>query len=60
MLIFRFRINGLLFIGDTVSATIFGVRGNQVRIGVDAPRGTSVHREELAKKAMRRQIAASV
>ena len=50
MLILTFRINGSLVISDNVTVTIFGVKGNQVRIGADAPRDTSVHREALAKK----------
>ena len=50
MLILTRRINESLVIGDDVTVTIFGVKGNQVRIGVDAPRDVSVHREELAQK----------
>ena len=50
MLILTRRINESLVIGDDVTATILGVKGNQVRIGVDAPRDVSVHREELAHK----------
>jgi carbon storage regulator len=50
MLILTRRINESLVIGDDVTVTILGVKGNQVRIGVDAPRDVSVHREELAQK----------
>ena len=50
MLILTRRINESLVIGDEVTVTILGVKGNQVRIGVDAPRDVSVHREELAQK----------
>lgn len=50
MLILTRRINESLVIGDDVTVTILGVKGNQVRIGVDAPRIVSVHREELAHK----------
>ena len=50
MLILTRRINESLVIGDNVTVTILGVKGNQVRIGVDAPRDVSVHREELAQK----------
>ena len=50
MLILTRRINESLVIGDDVTVTILGVKGNQVRIGVDAPRDVSVHREELAHK----------
>ena len=50
MLILTRRINESLVIGDEVTVTILGVKGNHVRIGVDAPRDVSVHREELAHK----------
>ena len=50
MLILTRRINESLVIGDDVTVTILGVKGNQVRIGVDAPRDVSVRREELAHK----------
>jgi len=50
MLILTRRINESLVIGDDVTVTILGVKGNQVRIWVDAPRDVSVHREELAHK----------
>ena len=50
MLILTRRINESLVIGDDVTVTILGVKGNQVRIGVDAPRDVSVHREKLAHK----------
>lgn len=50
MLILTRRINESLVIGDEITVTILGVKGNQVRIGVDAPRDVSVHREELAHK----------
>ena len=42
--------NEALVIGDNVTVTVLGVKGNQVRIGVDAPKDVSVHREELASK----------
>ena len=50
MLILTRRINESLVIGDDVTVTILGVKGNHVRIGVDAPRDVSVHRVELAHK----------
>jgi carbon storage regulator len=50
MLILTRRVNESLVIGDNVTVTILGVKGNQVRIGVNAPRDVSVHREELARK----------
>ena len=50
MLILTRRINESLVIGDDVTVTILGVKGNQVRIGGDAPRDVSVYREALAHK----------
>ena len=50
MLILTRRINESLIIGDNVTVTILGLKGNQVRIGVDAPRDVAVHRQELAQK----------
>lgn len=50
MLILTRRVDESLVIGDNVTVTILGVKGNQVRIGVDAPRDVRVHREELAQK----------
>jgi carbon storage regulator len=50
MLILTRRVNESLVIGDNVTVTILGVKGNQVRIGVNAPRDVSVHREELVHK----------
>ena len=50
MLILTRRVDESLVIGDNVTVTILGVKGNQVRIGVDAPRDVVVHREELAQK----------
>ena len=47
MLILTRRINESLVIGDDVTVTILDVKGNQVRIGVDAPRDVSVHRLSL-------------
>ena len=47
MLILTRRIGEVLVIGDEVKLTVLGVRGNQVRIGVDAPRSVAVHRKEI-------------
>lgn len=47
MLILTRRVGETLMIGDNVSVTVLGVKGNQVRIGVDAPREVAVHREEI-------------
>ncbi|MDT8371678.1 MAG: carbon storage regulator CsrA [Gammaproteobacteria bacterium] len=47
MLILTRRVGESLIIGDDVVVNVLGVKGNQVRIGVDAPKEVSVHREEI-------------
>lgn len=47
MLILTRRVGETLMIGDEVSVTVLGVKGNQVRLGVNAPRDVAVHREEI-------------
>jgi len=53
MLILTRRINEVLCIGENVRVTVLGIKGNQVRIGIDAPRDTPVHREEIYQKIQR-------
>ena len=55
MLILTRRVGETLMIGDEVTVTVLGVKGNQVRIGVNAPRDVSVHREEIYERIKREQ-----
>ncbi len=50
MLILTRRVGETLVVGDDVTVTVLGVKGNQVRIGVKAPRDVSVHREEIYER----------
>ena len=47
MLILTRRVGETLIIGDDVNVTVLGVKGNQVRLGINAPQDVSVHREEI-------------
>ncbi len=50
MLILTRRINEAIMIGDDVTMTVLSVRGNQVRLGFDAPKTVEIHREEIYHK----------
>ena len=57
MLILTRRVGETVMIGSDVTVTVLGVKGNQVRVGVNAPRDVAVHREEIFERIKREQQA---
>ena len=55
MLILTRRVGETVMVGDEVSITVLGVKGNQVRLGVNAPREIAVHREEIYERIKQEQ-----
>ena len=59
MLILTRRVNETLNIGDDIQVTVLGVKGNQVRIGIDAPRDVPVHRGEIYQRIKKEEALES-
>jgi carbon storage regulator len=55
MLILTRRVGESVMIGNDVTVTILGVKGNQVRVGINAPKDVAVHREEIYERIKREQ-----
>jgi carbon storage regulator len=55
MLILTRRVGESVMIGDDVTITVLGVKGNQVRVGINAPKNVAVHREEIYERIKREQ-----
>jgi len=59
MLILTRRVGETVVIGDDVTVTVLGVKGNQVRLGVNAPKEVAVHRQEIFERIQKEQEEAA-
>lgn len=59
MLILTRKVGEALMVGDDVNITVLGVKGNQVRIGVNAPKEVAVHREEIYQRIQKEKDESS-
>jgi carbon storage regulator len=57
MLILTRRVGETVVIGDNVTVAIIGIKGSQIRIGINAPRDVTVHREEIYERIRREQLS---
>jgi len=57
MLILTRRVGETVMIGDEITVTVLGVKGNQVRVGVNAPKSVAVHRQEIFERIQREKDA---
>jgi carbon storage regulator len=56
VLILTRRVNETLMVGDEITVTVLSVKGNQVRLGVNAPKDVTVHREEIYDRVQKEKI----
>ncbi len=59
MLVLTRKVGEALRIGDDVQVTVLGIKGNQVRIGIDAPKNVPVHRQEVYERIKREEQEAN-